>query len=53
MSLVDPRFTTMSTGPGAGREHPAIRCKGLSDEEIVEVMREEYEPRLIRGLSGS
>jgi hypothetical protein len=41
MSLVDPR-PTMSVGLGAGKEHPAIRCKGLSDEEIVKVMREEY-----------
>lgn len=32
----------MSVGLGAGKEHPAIRCKGLSDEEIVKVMREEY-----------
>jgi hypothetical protein len=42
MSLINPRSTMMSTGPGAGKEHPAIRCRGLSDEEIVEVMREEY-----------
>ena len=42
MFLVDPRFTMMSVGLGAGKEHPAIRCRGLSDEEIVKVMREEY-----------
>lgn len=52
--LVDPRFTMMHTGPGAGKEHPAIRCRGLSDEEIVRVMREEYgievNPEFVRFL---